>query len=173
MIKHRSLHCVPQRKASERWGMRIKRGEHFNGNNGNHPTNTTAHAAFTGLFMGLQSQSCLLCPTVSYHYIQKQQMNSSQWRNKLPHCNGVVVLPVIRLLKPIIIWGGGHWNRLGIPYPQANRPEVVADLHCFCHSSRKSRLKADSPWAIVERAKAENYRLSGKSWKIRPRERKK
>lgn len=106
-------------------------------------------------------------------YIQKQQMNSSQWRNKLSHCNGVVVLPVIGLLKPIIIWGGGHWNYLGIPYPRAERPEVVADLHCFCHSSRKSPLKADSPWAIVERAKAENYRLSGKRWKIRPRERKK
>ena len=40
------------------------------GKQDNHPTNSGS-CCFNGLFMALQSQSCLLCPTVSHHYTEK------------------------------------------------------------------------------------------------------
>lgn len=41
-------------------------------------------------------------------------------------------------------------------------PKFSVDLHYSCHWRSKSTSKADDTWVILERAKEQNYRLSGR-----------
>jgi hypothetical protein len=122
--------------------------------------------SFNGMFL-CHPASMFALPRINYgHFRQKLSRGSlpSGETNFLPMRGSI--LPVIRLLELIPVWGD-CWNYLGIPCPQADRPTAFRWPSLLVTQSSNSPLKADSSWVISERAKEWNYRLSGKDWKIR------
>lgn len=173
MIKHRVLHCTAWGRQGKDLVWEPNTVCTYRGVRTSTPQLQEMLLLFNSLFVTSPGQSRLLGPTVSYgHYIQVL----SKWIRPSGETNILAMwgssLPVIRLLKPIII-SRDCWNYLGIPCPQATDPKLWADLCCSCRQSTNSSSKADSTWVISERAKEQNYRLSGKGWKMRTLEGKK